>query len=98
MNIRFSREGKAIGEYSDEGVPALLQSGVLRSSDLYWQPGMSDWAAVKSKWYSWQTPLELLLEETRKVRQECEKIKWAVRIAAFALMVILIFGLHLTLK
>jgi hypothetical protein len=52
MKIKFSRQGQEIGEYPEEAVPALLQSGVLLPTDHYWHeaiPG-NQWAAVGSRW------------------------------------------------
>ncbi len=50
MQISFSRNGQMIATYPEEEVPALLQSRVLFSDDLYWHEGMATWATVGSKW------------------------------------------------
>lgn len=50
MNIRFARDGKEIGEYPEEAVWALLQSGVLKGGDLFWREGMDSWSPIDSKW------------------------------------------------
>ena len=50
MNIKFGRDGKEIGEYPEEAVPALLQSKVLRGTDLFWHEGMAEWSAIASRW------------------------------------------------
>lgn len=48
--FRFGRDGKEIGEYPEEAVPVLLQSGALRGSDFYWREGMNQWEFVSSHW------------------------------------------------
>jgi len=50
MNIKFSRDGKEIGEFPDADVPSLLESGVLRRSDSCWDAAMGEWASVESVW------------------------------------------------
>jgi len=39
-----------------------------------------------------------LLNELRKIREECEKTKWATRAIAIMIAIILIFGLTLKFK
>ena len=41
---------------------------------------------------------ELILEETRESNKQLEKIKWGVRSVAIGLLVIIFFGIKLTIK
>lgn len=50
MNILFGRDGAEIGEHPEADVPALLQSNVLRGSDLFWHEGMPEWQVVETRW------------------------------------------------
>ena len=56
MNIKFGRDGKDIGEYPEEAVPALIQSKVLHGSDLFWHDGMPEWKEVATRWQSASVP------------------------------------------
>ena len=50
MNIKFGRDGQEVGEYPEEAVPALLQSKVLRPTDMFWHEGLPEWTSVASRW------------------------------------------------
>jgi hypothetical protein len=50
MKISFGRNGSLIGEYEEEAVPALLESGSLLLTDIYWHEGMAQWAPVGERW------------------------------------------------
>ena len=50
MNIKFARDNQEIGEYPEQAVPALLQSSVLRFTDLFWHEGMSEWTPISARW------------------------------------------------
>jgi hypothetical protein len=78
MNIKFARDGKVIGEYRDERVPTLLQQGVLRSNDFYWDVGMTKWAVVGSKWRLLPPFPKGNAESVNKVNEP--KLMWRVRL------------------
>lgn len=61
MNIKFARDGVDLAVYPEESVPALLVSGALRPTDLFWQDGMEGWALVQSKWSARPTGLDELI-------------------------------------
>jgi hypothetical protein len=89
-------------------VKNLFMHGSLSADAEFKHPDYDDWFPCRLLFSSSPTSppsktiasQELcdLLQETRNVREECEKIKWAVRVTAFVLGAIVLFGIHLTLK
>ena len=50
MQIHLARNGEKLAPQEEETIPALLESGAVRASDLFWHEGMADWATVGTKW------------------------------------------------
>ena len=44
--IHVSREGKIVGQFSQEEVKTHLSSGLLMQTDLAWQEGMHEWKPI----------------------------------------------------
>ena len=61
MKISISREGVEIGEWPQNEVKSLYDSGKLVGTDFYWHEGMSDWKELRS---FLKPPLPMLLTTT----------------------------------
>jgi len=73
MKIAFGRAGEEIGEYPEESVPALLQSGVLRRDDLFWHEGLPSWTPVSSRWPTAAEPPVATVSTDQRYRSELKQ-------------------------
>jgi uncharacterized membrane protein YhaH (DUF805 family) len=48
MKIYISKNGQNLGQFSMDEVNRMLQSGQISQTDMAWQEGMADWAAIAS--------------------------------------------------
>lgn len=47
-SISISRNGEALGNWNAADIQRMLQSGVLSTSDYFWQDGMAEWSTLES--------------------------------------------------
>jgi hypothetical protein len=48
MNLSISRDGKEIGQWTEEQVRSFLSEGKLLLTDHYWKEGMADWLPLSA--------------------------------------------------